>query len=160
MIEFLANHILFVWIAVAVIFAVAEGLTASFVTIWFAIGGAASAAMAAAGAGIALQVIIFFVVSISLLIFTRPILVKKLKLGREKNYTEQLEGKTGLVTEAIKPFGSGQVKVRGIVWTAVGESEDFSAEQGNTVQIVRIEGVKLIVRAPVSAEEDVTPLLW
>jgi membrane protein implicated in regulation of membrane protease activity len=153
MIEFLASNILFVWIAIAVIFAVAEGLTASFVTIWFAIGGAVSAVAAALGVGLALQVVIFFVVSIVLLIFTRPILVKRLKLGREKNYTEQLEGKTGLVTEAIKPFGSGQVKVRGIVWTAVGESEDFAAEQGNTVEIVRVEGVKLIVKAPQPADQ-------
>jgi membrane protein implicated in regulation of membrane protease activity len=150
MIEFLASHIIFVWIAVAVIFAVAEGLTASFVTIWFTIGAAVSAVMAAAGMGIVLQVVIFFVVSVILLIFTRPILVKRLKLGREKNYTEQLEGKTGLVTEEIKAFGSGQVKVRGIVWTAVGETEDFTAVPGNTVEIVRVEGVKLIVKAGTS----------
>jgi membrane protein implicated in regulation of membrane protease activity len=147
MIEFLSTHIVFVWIAIAVIFAVAEGLTASFVTIWFTIGATVSAGVAAAGAGIALQVILFFVVSIILLIFTRPILVKRLKLGKEKNYTEQLEGKTGLVTEEITPFGSGQVKVRGIVWTAVGESEDFAAAQGSTVEIVKVEGVKLIVKA-------------
>ena len=147
MIEFLSTHIIFVWIAIAVIFAIAEGLTTSFITIWFTVGGAASAGAAAAGVGIALQVVIFFVVSILLLIFTRPILVKRLKLGREKNYTEQLEGKNALVIEEIKPFGTGQVKVKGIVWTAIGETDDFVGEKDTTVEIVRVEGVKLIVKA-------------
>ena len=148
MIDFLASHIVLVWIVIAVIFAITEGLTSSFITIWFTIGAAASAIVAAAGGNIAIQIVVFFVVSILLLIFTRPILVKRLKLGREKNYTEQLEGKTGLVVEDLKPFGSGQVKVRGIVWTAVGETEDFAADKDSIVEIVRVEGVKLIVKAP------------
>ena len=153
MLEFLADHIILVWIVIAVIFAVAEGLTSSFITIWFTIGAAASAIVAAVGGDIAIQIVIFFVISILLLIFTRPILVKRLKLGREKNYTEQLEGKTGLVIEEIKPFGSGQVKVRGIVWTAVGETEDFAAKKGSIVEIVRVEGVKLLVKASVSTNQ-------
>ena len=153
MIELLASHIIVVWIVIAVIFAVAEGLTSSFITIWFTIGAAASAVVAAVGGGVPLQIVIFFVVSVLLLIFTRPILVKRLKLGKEKNYTEQLEGKTGLVIEEIKPFGSGQVKVRGIVWTAVGETEDFAAEKDSIVEIVRVEGVKLIVKASNSTNQ-------
>ena len=153
MIELLASHIIVVWIVIAVIFAVAEGLTSSFITIWFTIGAAASAVVAAVGGSIAIQIVIFFVVSVLLLIFTRPILVKRLKLGKEKNYTEQLEGKTGLVIEEIKPFGSGQVKVRGIVWTAVGESEDFAAEKDSIVEIVRVEGVKLVVKASNSTNQ-------
>ena len=153
MIEFLSDHIILVWIVIAVIFAVAEGLTSSFITIWFTIGAAAAAIVAAVGGGIAIQIVIFFVISILLLIFTRPILVKRLKLGREKNYTEQLEGKTGLVVEEIKPFGSGQVKVRGIIWTAVGETEDFAAKKGSIVEIVRVEGVKLLVKASTSVDQ-------
>jgi membrane protein implicated in regulation of membrane protease activity len=105
-----------------------------------------AAAFAAAGAGVPLQVIIFFAVSLVLLIFTRPILVKKLKVGKEKNYTEQLEGKPGMVVEAIEQFKSGQVKVGGILWTAVGESEQFTAPAGSMVEIVKVSGVKLIVR--------------
>ena len=140
-----ANMVLF-WIICAVIFAIIEGFISGLVTIWFTIGAGAAAGVAAAGASIPIQIVIFFVVSIVLLIFTRPILVKKLKVGREKNYTEQLEGKPGLVVEAIKPFGNGQVKARGIVWTAVGETDDFEAPAGSKVEILRVEGVKLIVK--------------
>jgi len=134
------------WIICAVIFAVLEGIISGLVTIWFTIGGAAAALAAAVGAPVPAQIVVFFAVSIVLLIFTRPILVKKLKVGREKNYTEQLEGKPGLVVEEIKPFHSGQVKVRGIVWTAVGETDQFAAAAGDKVEIVRVEGVKLIVK--------------
>jgi membrane protein implicated in regulation of membrane protease activity len=141
----LANMAIF-WVIVAVVFAVIEAIVSGLVTIWFTVGGGVAAVCALAGMPPGGQVAVFFVVSIVLLVFTRPILVKKLKVGREKNYTEQLEGKTGLVVEAIEPFGSGQVKVRGIVWTAVGETDDLAAPVGSKVEILRVEGVKLIVK--------------
>jgi membrane protein implicated in regulation of membrane protease activity len=133
------------WIALAVLFAVIEGVTLGFVTIWFTIGALIASVIAMAGGNPLLQCAVFVVVSIVLLIFTRPILVKHLKVGREKNVTEQIEGKLGLVTEAIAPFDSGLVKVGGIIWTAVGESPDFTAESGAEVRVRRVEGVKLIV---------------
>ena len=145
MIDWIASNMILFWIICAVVFAVLEGVISGLVTIWFTIGGAAAAASAIA-APIPLQIAVFFAVSIVLLIFTRPILVKKLKVGREKNYTEQIEGKLGLVVEEIKPFHSGQVKVRGIIWTAVGEADTFGAKAGEKVEIVRVEGVKLIVK--------------
>ncbi|MDR2487695.1 MAG: NfeD family protein [Clostridiales Family XIII bacterium] len=122
-----------------------EGVTLGFVTIWFTIGALIASVIAMAGGNPLLQCAVFVVVSIVLLIFTRPILVKHLKVGREKNVTEQIEGKLGLVTEAIAPFDSGLVKVGGIIWTAVGESPDFTAESGAEVRVRRVEGVKLIV---------------
>jgi membrane protein implicated in regulation of membrane protease activity len=135
-----------IWIIIAVALAVIEGFTLGLVTIWFTIGAAASAIVALAGGDPIIQIIVFFAVSIVLLIFTRPILVKRLKVGREKNNIEQIEGKTGLVTERIEPFGSGLVKVGGVIWTAVGEDPEFTADADSEVEIIRIEGVKLIVR--------------
>jgi len=146
MIAWIASNMVLFWIICAVIFAVLEGIISGLLTIWFTIGGGAAAVAAAVGAPIPVQIVCFFVVSIGLLIFTRPILVQRLKVGREKNYTEQLEGKPGLVVEEIKPFHSGQVKVRGIIWTAVGETDTFSANKGEQIKIVRVEGVKLIVK--------------
>ena len=145
MLDWLADNMVLFWVILAVIFAALEG-TGTGVAIWFTIGSGAAAAASALGAPVPAQVIIFFAVGIVLLIFARPLLVEKLKVGREKNYTEQLEGKPGLVVEAIEQFGSGQVKVRGIVWTSVGETDDFSAPVGSKVEIVRVEGVKLVVK--------------
>ena len=146
MLELIVANMVLIWIILAVVFAVVEGIVSGLVTIWFTIGAGVAAGLAAAGAPIPVQVIVFFAVSLVLLVFTRPILSKKLKVGKEKNYTEQLEGKPGLVVEAIEPFKSGQVKVGGILWTAVGETEHFAAPADTMIEIVRVEGVKLIVK--------------
>jgi membrane protein implicated in regulation of membrane protease activity len=148
----LAGHMAIVWIVIAIIFAVVEGFTLGLVTIWFTIGAAASTIVALAGGNILIQIAVFFIVSIVLLIFTRPILVKKLKVGREKNNIEQLEGSVALVTEKVEPFKSGLVKVNGVIWTAVGEEREFSADAGEEVEIVRVEGVKLIVKQKQEAD--------
>jgi membrane protein implicated in regulation of membrane protease activity len=143
--QILGNMVL-LWIIIAVVLAAIEGFTLGLVTIWFTIGAAVAAVVALAGGDPLIQVVVFFAVSIVLLIFTRPILVKKLKVGREKNNIELLEGKVGLVTERIEPFKSGLVKVNGVIWTSVGEDNGFAADAGAEVEIVRVEGVKLILK--------------
>jgi len=153
MLDFFIHNPAIFWVIIAIIFAAVEGATMGLVTIWFTVGGGAAAIAAVAGAPFPAQVAIFFVVSIVLLIFTRPLFIKKLKIGKEKNYTQQLEGKAGLVTETIGPFHSGLVKVNGIIWTAVGETEEMTAAEGERVTILRVEGVKLIVRARTEDEQ-------
>jgi membrane protein implicated in regulation of membrane protease activity len=146
-----SGGMILLWVIIAVVLAILEGFTLSLITIWFTIGAAAAAVVAFAGGNIAVQVVVFFAVSCILLIFTRPILVKRLKLGREKNNIELIEGKLGLVTEAIEPFKSGLVKVNGIIWTSVGEEPSFTAEKDTQVEVVRVEGVKLIVKKPTAS---------
>jgi membrane protein implicated in regulation of membrane protease activity len=144
---FLLNYLPVVWIAIAVILAIIEGLTLGLATIWFAIGAAVAAVAALLGANFPVQVAVFFVVSILTLLFTRPIAVEKLRVGREKNVTEQMEGKQGVMTEPLIPFGTGLVKIGGMSWTAVGEEPAIGIEKDVVVEVVRIEGVKLIVRS-------------
>jgi membrane protein implicated in regulation of membrane protease activity len=143
---FLLNYLPVVWIVIAVILAIIEALTLGLATIWFAIGAALAAVAALFGAGFPMQVAVFFVVSILTLLFTRPIAVEQLRIGREKNVTEQMEGKQGVMTEPLIPFGTGLVKVGGMSWTAVGEDPATGIEKDAVVEVVRIEGVKLIVR--------------
>ena len=154
MLEFFIHYTAIFWVIVAVIFAIVEGATMGLVTIWFTVGGGAAALAAVIGAPFPVQVAVFFIVSVVLLIFTRPLFVKRLRVGKEKNYTEQLEGKPALVTEDIGPFHSGLAKVNGIVWTAVGETEEMTAAKGERVTILRVEGVKLIVRPRNESDQD------
>jgi membrane protein implicated in regulation of membrane protease activity len=135
-----------IWIVAAVILALIEAVTLGLTTIWFAIGAVAAAIAALLGAGFVVQVVIFLAVSVLALLFTRPAAIKHLKVGREKNVTEQMEGRQGIVTEAVVPFGTGLVKVGGVYWTAVGESPALEIEKDRTVAVVRIEGVKLVVK--------------
>ena len=89
------------WLALALIFLVIEALTAGLTTIWFA-GGAFVALLAALiDVPIALQIVIFFVVSICFLVFTRKIFVEKLKTGSEKTNVDALIGEKAIVVQPI-----------------------------------------------------------
>ena len=111
-------------------------------TIWFTIGGVAACVASIAGASVLVQVIVFLLVSIVLLYFTRSLAEKKLKI---KKTNVNFAVKTALVIEAITPHNTGQVKAQGQIWTAITDSEDSTMEKGTTVRILRVEGVKLVV---------------
>jgi len=97
------------------------------------------------------QILIFLVISAALLIFTRPA-VKKFKIGREKTNVDSLIGKWVLVTRKISEFEKGEVKANGLFWAARSEHNTEIAE-GTKCEVLRIEGVQLIIR-PLSEEEN------
>lgn len=136
-----------IWVFIAVIFAIVEGFTMGLTTIWFTVGGVAACIIALVGGPLILQVAVFLIVSIILLYFTRPLAEKRLKIGHEKNNIEQLIGKTALVIETIRPYHPGQAKLDGLTWTAVTDQEDAIFEENDLVRVVKVEGVKLVVRS-------------
>ena len=126
-------------------FVVIEAITFGLTTIWFAIGAVAAIGASAIGLGFYWQTAVFFVVSIVLLYFTRPIAKKYLKIGAQKTNVSEVIGQKGIVKKKILPHETGQVKIKGQIWTAV--SEDGSViEEKSEVVVVRVEGVKVIVR--------------
>lgn len=134
-----------IWILIAVIFAVIEGFTMGLTTIWFTVGGVAACIIALLGGPLLLQIAVFLIVSIILLYFTRPLAEQKLKIGHEKNNIDQIIDKTCMVTEKIRPYHPGQVKLEGLSWRAVSHGEKETLEEGTLVKVVKIEGVTLIV---------------
>ena len=90
------------------------------------------------------QVISFFAVSICLLVFTRKIFIEKLRTGAESTNIDALIGEIGQVTAKIEPHMTGQVNLKGQVWTAVCEG-NLTLEENTLVRVNAIEGVKLIV---------------
>lgn len=144
-IESIITYMPFIWIGIAVIFGVVEGATMGLVTIWFTVGAGVAAIAAALDASLLVQIILFGAVSVILLLFTRPLLKQKLKVGREKNNVDQYVGETGMVIEEIKPFHQGRIKLKSLEWAAVGDNPELGIKEGNEVKVVRIEGVKAIV---------------
>lgn len=60
---------------------------------------------------------------------------------------DSLIGKTAVVTADIHNLeGRGQVFVNGLTWTARAEREEETIPKDTQVEIVRVEGVKLIVK--------------
>lgn len=134
------------WIVVMVACIVIEILTVSLTTTWFAIGALAAFLFYSLGADIVIQFIVFFVVSIVLLIFTRPIFTKYLKVGKIRTNVESLIGEKAKVISKINNLNNdGTVKVRGQIWSARSENDEEEFEADTIVYIKNVVGVKLIV---------------
>jgi membrane protein implicated in regulation of membrane protease activity len=135
-----------VWFALTVVFVLVEALTWGLTTIWFAIAALVMTFLSLLPLPVVAQVLLFLAIAITLLVFTRPIAIKRFKVGREKTNADRLIGQRALVTTAICEFAKGEVKVNGLFWAA--HTEDNSAiDAGKTCVILRIEGVQVIVKA-------------
>ena len=142
------NEMLIVWLVVLIVSIAIEALTLGLTSIWFA-GGALLAVVAAAlSLPISVQVLVFFVGSLLLLIFTRPIAVKYFNKDRIKTNVESFVGRQAIVISEIDNLqGIGQVTVSGQEWSARSFNQDEKFEVGAVVNVVAIDGVKLIVKA-------------
>ena len=134
-----------VWLVVMIGFLIAEALTVGLVGIWFAGGALVAVILSLLEVSPLIQIIVFFAVSICLLVFTRKIFVEKLNTGKENTNVDALIGETGQVISTIYPMEIGQVKIKGQVWSALADDSLLTIEEGTYVTIKAIEGVKLIV---------------
>ena len=135
----------YLWAALTVVLIIVEAVTVQLVTIWFAIGSLAALIANLAGANAVWQGIIFVVVSLAVLVLTRPYVKKAIEKKTVPTNSDRCIGKEAIVSEKIdNRAGQGQVKIGGITWTA--RSEDDSIIEPDEVVIVKkIEGVKVIV---------------
>ncbi len=133
------------WTILTVALAVIEALTPQLITIWFAGGAFAALILSVCNLGFAWQLTAFILISVILLIFTRP-LVKKIRENPNiKTNTDALISETAVVTEEIDNVHEcGSVKLRGITWMARSLNGDIITKD-TIVVVKKIEGVKLIV---------------
>ncbi len=134
------------WLFLMVVFLVMEANTVSVVSLWFAAGALLSMVAAIFGAELWLQIVLFFGVSILLLILLAPFVRRYLRPRIVRTNVDAVVGEKGYVTEDINNLlPSGQVKLGGMYWTARSIA-DTPIEKGTLVQVVRIEGVKAFVK--------------
>ncbi len=134
------------WLGIFIVLLIIEICTLGLTTIWFA-GGALLAFFAALlDFDLLIQLVLFLVISLVLLIFTRPVALKYFNAKRVKTNSESFIGKTAIVKQAIiNDLGEGQVMFNGIEWTARSVN-DSQIGEGKTVVVTAIDGVKLIVK--------------
>lgn len=135
------------WLVLLIVLLAVEMATLGLTTIWFA-GGALIAAFAALlNAPALVQILLFFLVSIVLLVFTRPVAVKYFNRGRIRTNAESIVGRQGIVTGEINNLhGQGQVTVGGQEWSARNADDGNVIPVGTVVTVISISGVKLMVR--------------
>jgi len=148
------TEMMILWLIILILAIVLEAVTMGLTSIWFA-GGALVAIIAAAlHAPVAVQVILFFLVAVVLIVFTRPIAVKYFNKDRVKTNVESLVGRQAIVTGAIDNLhATGQVTVGGQEWSARSMDDDIKIAEGTVVEIMAVSGVKLIVREEVQLKK-------
>lgn len=136
---------LIIWGIVFAVMVIVELTTFQLISIWFAAGALVSFITAVCGAGTGVQLLVFTVVSILLLLLTRPLL-KKFTVGKIQPTNMELDvGKTAVVIEDVNnALDTGRAKLNGVDWKAV--SRDGSViPEGSIVKIDDIRGTKLYV---------------
>lgn len=136
------------WLIALIVFLVIEGVTVTLVCIWFAGGALIGMLAAALHAPIWLQVLLFLLISIILLVYTRPIAMKYFNKNREKTNVSGVIGKQAIVVDEINNLqGLGKATVSGQEWTARNVVEEEIIPVGTVVVVEEIKGVKLMVRS-------------
>ena len=130
-------------IALIIVFLIIEAVTLNLVTVWFAFGGICAHISSYFTENITIQLIVFFLASTISLIFTKPIVEKYIKKTKDNINLDRVIGQIGVVTTSIRNNESGRVKVDGKDWMAISDAE---IEKGSKVEILKIEGVKIIVK--------------
>jgi len=131
------------WFIAFIILLIIELATVNLVTIWFAIGAVAAIISTIFTDSIAIQAIVFGVVSLVSLLITKPLIKKFKGFEVEPTNSDRVIGKTGEVTKKISSNKYGEVKIFGNTWTATSEEE---LDVGQKVKVLSIDGVKLIVK--------------
>lgn len=137
----------YVWLALVILLIIAECATVGLVSIWFAGGSLVAMFLAMAGAKPVWQVVTFLVVSLLLLILTRPIAVKHFNKKKTKTNYQSVIGSVVRITETVDNFNqTGAAFADGKEWTVRATEDGVIIKAGEAAEVVAVEGVKLIVK--------------
>lgn len=135
------------WLIAAGVFFIIEMATIGFLVFWLGIGALLAMVTSFITDSILIQALLFIITSTLLLIFTRPLVDKFIKIPKEvKTNAYSIIGKKGIVISKINNIeGVGQIKIDGDVWSAK-SATDEDIPENTEVEIVEIDGVKAVVK--------------
>lgn len=123
----------------------AEALSGDFFLLMLAGGALGTAGFALADFPIWVDAVFFGVLSLSLILGLRPMLLRRFGSPPEiKTNTPALEGQRATVLQEIKG-GQGRVKLSGEVWTARAMNQSDAFIEGDTVRVYEIDGATAVV---------------
>jgi membrane protein implicated in regulation of membrane protease activity len=132
---------MYFWLMIIVLLTVIEATTANLVVIWFLVSALFSLILSIFIDNFYLEFTVFVLLGTFLLITTKTLLEKRLKIKSARTNLDRVVGMRGLVTEEITPT-TGEVKVDGKRWTAFAKNK---IKKDEFVTIIKIDGVKLEV---------------
>lgn len=135
------------WIAIIAAAIIIEVVTDQLISIWFVPGAVIATVLDYFEVGIVWQVLVVLLLAASGIVFAKTYLAKKLGTRIIKTNVEAIIGERCVVTEKIDNYvGCGQVKIKGQIWSARGVDEDAVFEEGESLHVVAVEGVKVICK--------------
>jgi membrane protein implicated in regulation of membrane protease activity len=133
------------WMIAAGVLSVGEIFTMGFFLGPIAVAAVLAALVAAVGAGISVQWIVFILASLGSVAVLRPIAKRHLRTPpRIRTGTAALVGGPATVVERVDLNG-GCVKIGGELWTARAYDEDEAFEPGARVEVMKIDGATALV---------------
>ena len=134
-----------VWVLIAAALAVGEVFTLAFLLGLVAIAAVAAGVVAALGAGVLVQLLVFIAVSIASLALIRPVAKAHLRTpARLRTGTAALVGAKAIVLERVDDAG-GLVRIGGEEWSARPFLEGQVIEPGARVEVAQIQGAIALV---------------
>ena len=125
-----------------------ELATVSLTTIWFSAGALVACIVSIFTDSIVVESIVFIIVSILTLVLMRPSAMKHFNSNRVKTNCDSLIGMKARVIEKIENGRlTGVAIINGQEWTARAFDDDDIYEVDEEVEVVKISGVKLIVKS-------------
>ena len=147
------------WLGLFILLMIIELATMGLTTIWFAAGSLAALVLSLFDVALPIQIIVFLVVAVILLIWTRPIAMRYFNQNRTRTNVESMVGKTALVMKTIDNIHSeGKVNLNGMEWSARASRDTDVYQKDEIVQVIEIQGVKLIVEKLQKAEVKETKI--
>lgn len=137
-----------IWLGVFVLALIIEAITSELVSVWFALASLFALVLSLIpGVEWWVQLIVFAVISVGTLLCLRPLANKLLKRTETNTNIDDMIHKRGKMSKAYDEFNRGEVKINGVVWTAVNTEEKTPLPVGASVEVLAVEGNKLVVRA-------------
>ena len=134
-----------IWMIAAGVLAVGEIFSLSFFLGPIAVAAVLAAVAALAGAGAAVQIVVFTLASAASLLVLRPVARRHLHTPAQiRTGTAALLGERAVVIDRVDMNG-GTVKLKGEIWTARTYDEDEVLEPGARVHVMKIEGATALV---------------
>ena len=133
------------WMAVFIISLVIELATVNLVSIWFTVGSLFALMANQLKLDIVYQIVIFIILSIICILLIRPLAANYLRGNIVKTNADRAIGEHVTLLKPIIENAWGEVKVNGVLWHAR-SYDNKPIEQGTKVEVLAIEGAKLVVK--------------
>ncbi len=136
-----------IWAVVFVAALIAEIFSEALVSVWFCVGAVVALGVSfIPGMPFWGSIIVFVGVSALSFLIIRPLVKDKLFRLHAKTNVDSMIGRKGLVTKKITTFEKGEVKVDGVLWSAIKKESEEDIEVGKIVEVISIQGNKLFVK--------------